>query len=143
MKAKQIATIVIAVTMVLSIFGYGVRFFSGEETKTVKKIYYIMQGPVDEQTESMLISKGFTILELYYNQSLDPSIKSAVENLPREYTTDNGAIQLIVWEIPSNETMVRIRSMKGEEEVEMNMTEIKNSLCTLLYITPVECLNIT
>ena len=143
MKAKQIATIIIAVTMVLSIFGYGIRFFSSEQSKTVKKIYYIMQGPVDKQTESMLISKGFTILELFYNQSLDPSIKSAVESLPRKYTTDSGAIQLIVWEIPSNETMARIRSMKGEEEVEMNMTEIKNSLCALLYITPVECLNIT
>lgn len=141
---KKLATIIIVITMILSVFGYAIMFvYRGIEQKRGReRINYVMEGALSEETKSFLLSRGITILEFYYNENVSPEVISQIENLPTIYTTPSGAIQLVVVKINSTTPKIKISSLNGEVEVgEMNLSKLEKELCSVLTVTPVECLN--
>lgn len=146
---KKAATILIIVVMILSVFGYAAVFLYRGLTQKQgqQEISYVMKQKLNNEIKSYLIDNGITILEVYYGDNIDPKLLYSIEALPTEYTTLTGNIQIVISEIYEknrSDVKVSIQSMNGKEEVEpKTFDDIKGPLCSLLTVTPVECLNVT
>lgn len=98
---------------------------------------FIVEGPINPQTESRYVQAGFTSMRFYYNSG---ELLSFVEQLPQTTKTNTGQQQLIVQKIPDNETRVLLIALNGEEEItDVTRDNIVGALCRVLTVTPLEC----
>ena len=148
-STRKAATILIALVMVLSVFSYAaMSIYRGlTQQQEQQQINYVMKERLSNETKDFLISRGVTIIEVYYGDYTDSQLLYSIEGLPTEYTTPVGSVQIIVSEIyeqERNNTEVIIESMNGQEKIEIEtFDDLKGPLCNLLTVVPVECLNIT
>lgn len=95
---------------------------------------FVIDGELDFNTEYQYTSRGYTTLKVYAND-----FPQFLDDLPANTRTINGADQLIVQKIESDENKVVIISPFGEREVSLNDVEIFTALCETLAVTPLEC----
>ncbi len=113
-------------------------FQPADETGKINTLEsFVVEGRLDERTESVYVQNGFTSMKFFYS---DSALLEYVSQLPEITSTNLGQMQLIAQKIPDNETYATITSNSGSEEIR-NVTReaLLSSLCRLLTITPLEC----
>lgn len=139
---KLIISLIIIIIMGLSSIAYVATGIFGSENqqKSGELTSAIVKGEVASGTESTYVQRGYTWIK-YYPNNADENFTAFIESLPQVYFTASGQIQIIVQELSdvnSSDTVV-ISSLNGQQSLS-DKANITQSLCTLLYSPPIECL---
>lgn len=137
---QRLIVIVIILIFGLSSIAFVANSFANQSTnQEVKPLtYFVIEGDLDQQTESAYYQGGFTFLKVYTS---DKALKDFVATLPNQMQTSAGQTQLIVQRYESNETYIKITNIQANEELTENITQqiITKTLCDYLVVTPLEC----
>lgn len=133
-------SLAIIVIMAISTLSYAVlNVFETQEKEqdTIKE--FVLKENLSEESKAYYMQNGLTFVELHYGYGTD--LKS-IEDLPNQFKTPYGEVQLIVIEIPDyGSSYAIIESMDGIEEVNSTeLNQIAKALCNVLLYPPVECI---
>jgi hypothetical protein len=134
---QRIGVLIVASIFFMSTIAYvfTIAVTPTEEEEALEE--FVIEGELDPAIENEYLRVGFTIMKLY---NPDQGIISYADSLPNYLKTNNNQIQLIVEKIPSNETYAVITGPYGEEELtNVTSSNIFNTLCEILLVTPLEC----
>lgn len=141
---KKLFAVFIAFIFLMSSIAFVTTLFTGggiaqqQEFKPLES--FVVEGPLDQRTESTYVQGGFTSLKFYYSND---ALLGFVEQLPGITATNTGQQQMIVQKIPANETYMSIVSLTASEEIR-NLTKpnIVETLCRVLTVKPLECIKL-
>lgn len=122
-------------TIAFVFVGIGGRGQQQEQQKVKPLESYILEGDIDSATEAEYVSRGYTFLKYYHNET----VPLFLDGLPSAMMAGND-MQLFVVKI--RDTMNYARIVNAQNDVDLkNLTEenIINELCTRLIMTPLEC----
>ncbi len=136
---KKMMILFIILTFSLSSVAFFVTGFTGFSTqeKEFKPLEsYVVEGQLDENTENVYVRNGFTIVRYYYTGKPD----FYIEQLPQNFRTNFGRVQIILENIPSAENKIDIISTNVYDTLtDLSQEAVFGKLCGALMFTPVEC----
>lgn len=137
---QRIMVLFIAAVFILSSVAFVANLGTPEQGSQVLT-NFVVDGELSQATETAYLSKGFTIMKVYYP---DENAISYVNNLPDNFLTPSDQVQLIVEKIKNQTEKITLTGPRGEEEI-TNSTQEKviKALCDNLYYAPPECILIT
>jgi len=136
---QRIMVLLIAGIFILSSVAFVANFETPEQAPQ-ELTNFVVDGELSQATEAAYLSKGFTIMKVYYsNENID-----YVNSLPDIFMTPSDQVQLIVEKIKNQTEKITITGPRGDEEI-FNATQDKviKALCNNLYYAPPECILIT
>jgi len=109
------------------------RFGSTQQTVELPE-NNIINYKLNDNQRYLAIQKGYTIILLEYNDTLDP-VKGTLESYASKLKN-----QIILEEIQSNRTYVDFQSMRGELDLlDPSVNQTVDVLCEILLNPPMEC----
>ncbi|MBI2578532.1 MAG: hypothetical protein HYW26_02350 [Candidatus Aenigmarchaeota archaeon] len=139
-EKKRLFALFIIGTFILSTIAFVFVGLAGrapeqERQKAKTLTSYVIAEDVDSATEAEYVSRGYTFLKFYYNETAPLFL----DGLPSAMMAGND-MQLFVLKIRDTQNYARIVNVQNDVELK-NLTEenITNELCIRLIVTPLEC----